>query len=95
MLEAILNLSPDEKVRIEEHIGPLKSVTEFCSDLLEATKEIPLKDKLTLLLPWAAKGGKIVGEVTPLAHDQFIKVQEYQVRLWADLTPLPNQFISR
>lgn len=67
MLESILNLTPEQKVRIEEDIGPLHSVTDFFSDLLEATKEIPIKEKLVQLLPWATKGGQIVSEVTPLA----------------------------
>ena len=67
MLESILNLSSEQKRQIEQDIGPIQSVTEFCSGLLEATKEIPLKEKLIKLLPWAAKGGHIVGEITPLA----------------------------
>jgi uncharacterized protein YjbI with pentapeptide repeats len=67
MLESILNLTPEQKRQVEKEIGPLQSVTEFCSSLLEATKEIPLKDKLAGLLPWAVKGGKIVSEITPLA----------------------------
>jgi hypothetical protein len=67
MLESILNLTPEQKRRVEEEIGPVRSVADFCSNLLEATKEIPLKEKLVKLLPWAAKGGHIVGEVTPLA----------------------------
>ncbi len=67
MMESILNLTPEQKRHVEEEIGPLHSVTDFCSELLEATKEIPLKEKLVKLLPWAAKGGHIVSEVTPLA----------------------------
>jgi hypothetical protein len=46
----------------------LHSVTDFCSEILEATKEMKtLKESLAKLLPWAAKGGEIVGEITPLA----------------------------
>jgi hypothetical protein len=67
MLGSILNLTPEQKRQVEKEIGPLRSVTEFCAGLLEATKEIPLKEKLAKLLPWAAKGGEIVSEITPLA----------------------------
>lgn len=67
MFDSILNLSSEEKQKIKKEIGPLHSVTEFCSNLLEATKEIPLKEKIAPLLPWAVQGGKIVGEITPLA----------------------------
>jgi uncharacterized protein YjbI with pentapeptide repeats len=67
MLASILNLTPEQKRNVAKEIGPLHSVTEFCSNLLEATKEVPLKDKFAKLLPWAAKGGKIISEVTPLA----------------------------
>jgi len=67
MVESILNLTSEQKQHIDQEIGPLRSITDFCSELLEATKEIPLKEKLVKLLPWAVKGGQIVSEVTPLA----------------------------
>ena len=66
MLGSILNLTSDEKKQIEKGVGPLRSVTEFCSNLLEATKELPLKDKVTGILPWAVEGGKVIAEITPL-----------------------------
>ena len=66
-LKCILNLTPEPKSHIEEDIGPLHSIVDFCSELIEATKEIPLKEKLIKLLPWAAKGSHIISEVTPLA----------------------------
>lgn len=75
MFDNILNLSSEQKEKIEKEVGPLKSVTEFCSSLLESTKEIPLKEKFVKLLPWAAKGGKIVGEITPLAK-VLVKIAE-------------------
>ena len=66
MMKSILNLTPEQKRQVEKEIGPLRTITEFCSGLLEATKEISLKDKLVSLLPWAVKGGQIVSEITPL-----------------------------
>jgi uncharacterized protein YjbI with pentapeptide repeats/KaiC/GvpD/RAD55 family RecA-like ATPase len=66
MLEELLNLTSQQKQRIAKDVGPLRSISEFCSDLLEATKEIPLKEKLVELLPWAAKSGEILSEVTPI-----------------------------
>jgi uncharacterized protein YjbI with pentapeptide repeats len=66
MIESILSLTPEQKRRVDVEIGPLRSVTEFCSDLLDASKELPLKERLAELLPWAAKGGQILSEVTPL-----------------------------
>ena len=51
MVESILNLTSEQKQHIDQEIGPLRSITDFCSELLEATKEIPLKEKLVKLLP--------------------------------------------
>src|ERR1700733_2312559 len=82
MSNSLLNLTSDEKLKIEKEIGPIKSVTEFCSSLLEATKEIPLKETLVKLLPWAAKGGRLLGEATPLAKvlvklaDEIVKEKD-------------------
>src|SRR5215471_16525365 len=76
MIESILNLTPEQKLRIDKEIGPLRSVTEFFSELLEGTKELPFREKLVELLPWAAKGGKIVGEVTPLSKVLVKLVEE-------------------
>lgn len=67
VLKTILDLTPEQRQHIEEEIGPFRSITDFCSELLEATKENPIKEKLVEVLPWAAKAGKIVSEVTPLA----------------------------
>jgi hypothetical protein len=84
-MDDILNLTPKEKQEVEEKIGPLKTVTEFCSSVIEATKEIPFRDKLVELLPWAAKGGKLVGEITPLAKvlvklvDDIVKEKDPEV----------------
>jgi hypothetical protein len=67
MLDRAFSLTPEQKRQVEKDFGPLRSVTEFCSSLLEATKEIPFNATLVKLLPWAANGGEIISEVTPLA----------------------------
>lgn len=85
MLETILNLTSEQKQRIEKEVGPVRSIAGFCSDLLEATKEIPLKETFVKLLPWAVKSGEIISEVTPLAKmlvklvDEFAKEKDPEV----------------
>jgi len=68
MLESILGLSPAQRQQIEKDIGPIRSVTDFCSDFLEASKECPVNETLSRLLPWATKGTHLLGEITPLAR---------------------------
>jgi uncharacterized protein YjbI with pentapeptide repeats len=76
VIESILNLTTEQKHKIDEEIGPLRSVTDFLSELLEGTKELPFKEKLAELLPWAAKSGEIVSEVTPLTKVLVKLVEE-------------------
>jgi hypothetical protein len=81
-MESIFRLGPEQQLRVSEEIGALQTITEFCSSLLEKSKDLPFKEKLVQLLPWAAKGGKLVGEIAPLANvliklvDEITKEQD-------------------
>jgi hypothetical protein len=63
----ILDLTSEDRKKLHSVVEPLKSVSEFCSDLAEVEKDSSLKETLLKLLPWAAKGGEFLGEAAPLA----------------------------
>jgi uncharacterized protein YjbI with pentapeptide repeats len=67
MIQTLFDYSREDRHKIDERVGRLRSVTEFCAECLEGSKELPIKSRLEKILPWAVRGGELVKEVAPLA----------------------------
>ena len=59
MIQTLFDYSLENRHKIDERVGRLRSVTEFCAECLEASKELPIKSRLEKILPWAVKGGEL------------------------------------
>jgi hypothetical protein len=68
MALTLLNLSESERRDISRVVGPLKSISEFCDEVIKAMNESPITEALKKMLPWAVDGASIVAGFVPLSN---------------------------